>query len=204
MTTASGITCLILVLLSSTSCKGQNTIYSNGSLSQRLRNRKPVADVTAGTLLVCHSFGVQIATSFSLESLWLFLFLLLMLLLLLLLLLSLLILRGLWRGHVATLLRVVPYSATSFATFDPYKQKFREVLPQQSDVAVRFLAGAAAGTTATDVFRARMAAFLGCSGFCLPGTRQVTLWSLRFSAHMNANYHGPAAMPTSGTAAIPQ
>lgn len=72
--------------------------------------------------------------------------------------------RGLWRGHSATLLRVVPFSATSFATFDPYKAWLREGLPQLSDPAVRFLAGAGAGMTATtltyplDVFRARMAA----------------------------------------------
>jgi len=72
--------------------------------------------------------------------------------------------RGLWRGHSATLLRVVPFSATSFATFDPYKAWLRKAAPELNDPAVRFLAGAGAGMTATsltyplDVFRARMAA----------------------------------------------
>ncbi|CAK0902403.1 unnamed protein product [Prorocentrum cordatum] len=75
--------------------------------------------------------------------------------------------RGLWRGHGATLLRVVPYSATSFATFEPYKAWLRRSTPSSSDVTVRFLAGAMAGTTATtltyplDMFRARMAARMG-------------------------------------------
>jgi len=72
--------------------------------------------------------------------------------------------RGLWRGHVATLLRVAPYSATSFAVFDPYKALLRARAPDLDPVYTRFLAGAAAGTTATtltypfDLFRARMAA----------------------------------------------
>lgn len=75
--------------------------------------------------------------------------------------------KGLWRGHCATLLRVVPYSATSFAAFDPYKALLREKLPSQNEITVRFLAGAAAGMTATsvtyplDVFRARMAVHQG-------------------------------------------
>lgn len=74
--------------------------------------------------------------------------------------------RSLWRGHAATLARVVPYSATSFATFEPYKGYVRSALPPDysGDVLVRFLAGAAAGSTATtltyplDMMRARMAA----------------------------------------------
>eukprot|EP00429_Kryptoperidinium_foliaceum_P013621 CAMPEP_0176048418 /NCGR_PEP_ID=MMETSP0120_2-20121206/24052_1 /TAXON_ID=160619 /ORGANISM="Kryptoperidinium foliaceum, Strain CCMP 1326" /LENGTH=725 /DNA_ID=CAMNT_0017381837 /DNA_START=115 /DNA_END=2292 /DNA_ORIENTATION=- len=71
--------------------------------------------------------------------------------------------RSLWRGHGATLLRVVPYSATSFAAFEPYKGVVRWYFPSMGDVGVRFVAGAAAGATATaatyplDVLRARMA-----------------------------------------------
>lgn len=74
--------------------------------------------------------------------------------------------RALWRGHAATLIRVVPYSAISFSTFNPYKAYLREALPNSGDVTVRFMAGAAAGMTATaftyplDVLRARMA--VGC------------------------------------------
>eukprot|EP00405_Crypthecodinium_cohnii_P011732 CAMPEP_0206427480 /NCGR_PEP_ID=MMETSP0324_2-20121206/5063_1 /ASSEMBLY_ACC=CAM_ASM_000836 /TAXON_ID=2866 /ORGANISM="Crypthecodinium cohnii, Strain Seligo" /LENGTH=678 /DNA_ID=CAMNT_0053892763 /DNA_START=650 /DNA_END=2686 /DNA_ORIENTATION=+ len=78
--------------------------------------------------------------------------------------------RGLWRGHGATLLRVAPYSATSFCVFDTYKDKVRKLSPSLSDVSVRFLAGGAAGMTATtltyplDLFRARMAAHKGLEG----------------------------------------
>jgi len=73
-------------------------------------------------------------------------------------------LRGLWRGHGATLARVVPYSATAHASFDPYKRLLRQTVPELGDVPVRFVAGAAAGTSATtltyplDMLRARMAA----------------------------------------------
>mmetsp|Transcript_96327 Transcript_96327/g.277414 ORF Transcript_96327/g.277414 Transcript_96327/m.277414 type:complete len:543 (+) Transcript_96327:2-1630(+) len=78
--------------------------------------------------------------------------------------------RGLWRGHGATLLRVAPYSATSFAVFDPYKGRIRELAPGLGEIYVRFLAGAGAGMTATaltypfDLFRARMAAHQGREG----------------------------------------
>lgn len=70
---------------------------------------------------------------------------------------------GLYRGHSATLLRVIPYSATSFLTFDTYRQWLsREGYLDK--VTVRFIAGALAGATATtltyplDMMRARMAA----------------------------------------------
>lgn len=78
-------------------------------------------------------------------------------------------LRGLWRGHVATLLRVVPYSGTTYATFDIYKARaklYGEPLGV-GDLQVRFIAGAAAGATATtltyplELLRARMAAHWG-------------------------------------------
>lgn len=72
-------------------------------------------------------------------------------------------LTALWRGHGATLLRVVPYSAASYATFDIYKKGLKDAFPNSGDVLVRFLAGAGAGMTATgltyplDMLRARMA-----------------------------------------------
>eukprot|EP00927_Polykrikos_kofoidii_P046277 TRINITY_DN40494_c0_g1_i1.p1 TRINITY_DN40494_c0_g1~~TRINITY_DN40494_c0_g1_i1.p1 ORF type:complete len:645 (-),score=91.26 TRINITY_DN40494_c0_g1_i1:290-2224(-) len=78
--------------------------------------------------------------------------------------------RGMWQGHGATLLRVVPYSATTFTVFDPYKVRLRQAMPEASDVTVRFLAGAAAGATSTsityplDMMRARMAAHRGPEG----------------------------------------
>ncbi|CAE8596793.1 unnamed protein product, partial [Polarella glacialis] len=75
--------------------------------------------------------------------------------------------RGLFRGHGATLLRVVPYSAISYTVFDPYKASLRQNVPGFGDVQVRFVAGAGAGATATmltyplDMLRARMAAHCG-------------------------------------------
>mmetsp|Transcript_25683 Transcript_25683/g.47023 ORF Transcript_25683/g.47023 Transcript_25683/m.47023 type:complete len:686 (-) Transcript_25683:64-2121(-) len=71
--------------------------------------------------------------------------------------------RGLWRGHGATLMRVVPYSATTYSVYDPYKARLRRSFPECGDITVRFWAGALSGATATsltfplDVFRARMA-----------------------------------------------
>jgi solute carrier family 25 protein 42 len=70
---------------------------------------------------------------------------------------------GLWRGHGATLMQQVPKSATTYVTFDAYRQ-----IIQQADVvdniSARFMAGAMAGATATtftyplDLMRAQMAA----------------------------------------------
>lgn len=100
--------------------------------------------------------------------------------------------RGLWRGHSATLLRVAPYSATSFAVFDPYKGAVRDFFPGLNEVYVRFLAGAGAGMTATsltypfDLFRARMAAHRGAEspydGY------------LRATVHIVRNEGGPRAL----------
>jgi len=101
--------------------------------------------------------------------------------------------QGLWRGHGATLLRVVPYSATTFATFDAYTVVVRDAAPGLGDVGVRFVSGAAAGATATaltyplDVLRARMAVQVGKEaapdGYCQALRRMVrtegpgSLWS---------------------------
>eukprot|EP01012_Entosiphon_sulcatum_P015033 TRINITY_DN20059_c0_g1_i1.p1 TRINITY_DN20059_c0_g1~~TRINITY_DN20059_c0_g1_i1.p1 ORF type:complete len:684 (+),score=73.42 TRINITY_DN20059_c0_g1_i1:81-2132(+) len=71
---------------------------------------------------------------------------------------------GLWRGHGATLLRVVPYSAVSYLTFERYERSLCQLTKRESDVYSRFFAGAMAGATATsltyplDLLRARMAA----------------------------------------------
>jgi len=69
---------------------------------------------------------------------------------------------GLWRGHCATLMRVIPYSATTFMTFDRYCLHLTSL--DLDSVTIRFLGGALAGATATtltyplDLMRARMAA----------------------------------------------
>ena len=69
----------------------------------------------------------------------------------------------LWKGNSATILRVIPYSATQFAAFRGYSHiimvdEFTPLTPFQ-----RFIAGAGAGATATcltyplDFLRTRMA-----------------------------------------------
>lgn len=69
----------------------------------------------------------------------------------------------LWKGNSATILRVIPYSATQFAAFRGYSHlimvdEYTPLTPWQ-----RFLAGAGAGATATcltyplDFLRTRMA-----------------------------------------------
>ena len=71
--------------------------------------------------------------------------------------------RGLWRGHGAQMLRVVPYAATGYVSFDYYQHVLLQHTERQ-DTLTRLCAGAAAGATAVtltyplDLLRARMAA----------------------------------------------
>lgn len=80
---------------------------------------------------------------------------------------------GLWIGNGATMIRVVPYAAITYLSFDYYKSLFNYVLrcigfdlgpESHTSVAVRFLCGALAGATSTtctyplDLMRARFAA----------------------------------------------
>ena len=69
----------------------------------------------------------------------------------------------LWKGNTATILRVIPYSATQYAAFRGYSHlimvdEYTPLTPLQ-----RFFAGAGAGATATcitypfDFLRTRMA-----------------------------------------------
>eukprot|EP00040_Diaphanoeca_grandis_P033676 m.206714 g.206714 ORF g.206714 m.206714 type:complete len:669 (-) comp32964_c0_seq1:31-2037(-) len=72
---------------------------------------------------------------------------------------------GLWRGHTATLLRVFPYAAITFTSYDKYEELFSSSsVFGSSSIVSRFFAGAAAGATAhtftypLDLMRARLAA----------------------------------------------
>lgn len=81
-------------------------------------------------------------------------------------------LTGLWIGNGATMLRVVPYAAITYLSFDFYQSRVNELLKQwfsvacdeKHDVFVRFFCGALAGATSTtctyplDLMRARFAA----------------------------------------------
>ena len=78
---------------------------------------------------------------------------------------------ALWRGTGAAVVRILPYSATTFAVFPAYVDALNAALGTRGDdaasgrtVAARFLAGALAGTTATvityplDLLHARVSA----------------------------------------------
>eukprot|EP00667_Euglena_gracilis_P003035 EG_transcript_3042 len=70
---------------------------------------------------------------------------------------------ALWIGNMAAVLRVMPFSAITFLTFDRYELECMKRLHRDSDFATQFVAGAAAGCTAAtvtypfDLLRARMA-----------------------------------------------
>nr|CCC93647.1 putative mitochondrial carrier protein [Trypanosoma congolense IL3000] len=85
---------------------------------------------------------------------------------------------GLWIGNGAMMVRVVPYAAVTFATYDYYHEGFQYLLyDKRTDsgtggraVAVRFLSGSFSGATATactyplDLMRARLATHSVTSG----------------------------------------
>jgi len=75
---------------------------------------------------------------------------------------------SLWRGNMATLMRIVPHAAVGYVTFDKAEGLIQQVSgEQQKTPFTRFVAGAVAGATATmvsypfDLLRARMAAHWG-------------------------------------------
>lgn len=75
--------------------------------------------------------------------------------------------RALWRGHTASLLRVVPYAGIQFMTYDFLKRRFIEQFKNREDQALRvsetMLCGGTAGAVGTaatyplDLARSRMA-----------------------------------------------
>ena len=72
--------------------------------------------------------------------------------------------RGLWAGNGAAMMRVVPYSALTFTSFDRYEKLIQTTFGREKSIVTRLGAGAAAGATATlvtyplDLLRTRMAA----------------------------------------------
>jgi len=77
--------------------------------------------------------------------------------------------KGLWRGNVTNVLRVIPYSACQFTSYDMFKSKMVGSDGQLSPLQ-RVLAGALAGITATtvthplDVIRLRLAVEVNLKG----------------------------------------
>lgn len=61
--------------------------------------------------------------------------------------------RGLWRGNGSAMLRVMPYSATVFMTYDKAELYLKHHIFDKdvNQVMLRFSAGAIAGVTATAV-----------------------------------------------------
>eukprot|EP00992_Anisonema_acinus_P000878 TRINITY_DN10315_c0_g1_i1.p1 TRINITY_DN10315_c0_g1~~TRINITY_DN10315_c0_g1_i1.p1 ORF type:complete len:637 (+),score=110.74 TRINITY_DN10315_c0_g1_i1:55-1911(+) len=72
---------------------------------------------------------------------------------------------ALWRGNGATIIRVVPYAAITYSSFDRYHQLLTRLVRCDKNVYTRLAAGSAAGATATactypfDLMRARMAVY---------------------------------------------
>lgn len=70
---------------------------------------------------------------------------------------------ALWRGNGATMVRIMPHAGIVYMSFDRYNTALRTLVPDVPAASQRFLAGAAAGATATaltyplDLMRARMA-----------------------------------------------
>jgi solute carrier family 25, member 42 len=70
---------------------------------------------------------------------------------------------SLWRGNLATMIRVMPYAAVNFTIFSRTKDKLNTMEYNIHPIAVRFIAGATSGAIATfityplETLRARMA-----------------------------------------------
>ncbi len=78
--------------------------------------------------------------------------------------------RGLWRGHSATLARVMPYAGIQFVSFDSYKSLLMRDGETRLTPGRRLLAGSMAGATSVictyplDLLRARMAVLNAAQG----------------------------------------
>ena len=55
---------------------------------------------------------------------------------------------GFYRGNGASVMRVAPYAATIFTTFDAYERTIRRTMKVDQSAATRFCAGSLAGMTA--------------------------------------------------------
>lgn len=58
--------------------------------------------------------------------------------------------RGFWRGNLVNILRTAPFKAVNFCAFDTYRKQIRRLTGNEETTNIeRFIAGAAAGMTAT-------------------------------------------------------
>jgi len=59
-------------------------------------------------------------------------------------------LKGFWKGNFVNILRTAPFKAINFYAYDTYKNKLTRMLGNEESTNIeRFVAGAAAGITAT-------------------------------------------------------
>ena len=98
---------------------------------------------------------------------------------------------ALWRGNLATLIRVVPYSATNFMVFSKTRDALQASFPDHRHAPLlKFSAGAISGSVATaltyplETLRARMAVNRGAKQGYVDAVRSIvrsegilTLWS---------------------------
>ncbi|KAF4685252.1 hypothetical protein FOZ63_023979 [Perkinsus olseni] len=75
-------------------------------------------------------------------------------------------LSGLWKGHIATLVRIMPYSATNFTVFDRLYRRLQDspyITQHVPAMLIRFFSGSVSGAAAicvsypADVLRSRLA-----------------------------------------------
>ena len=84
---------------------------------------------------------------------------------------------ALWRGNGATMVRIMPHAGIVYMCFDKYNGALGALLPDTPAASQRFVAGAAAGATATavtyplDLMRARMAIDMSRDG-----SRYASMW----------------------------
>jgi len=104
---------------------------------------------------------------------------------------------SMWKGNSAAVIRVIPYNAIQFASYEIYKDNFKS--PNLSTAAVSLLSGSCAGVTAVgctyplDTVRARMALQLeGTSATAYKGVGDALVTILREEG-VHALYRGMSA-----------
>jgi hypothetical protein len=112
---------------------------------------------------------------------------------------------GFYRGNGAGVLRVAPYAATIFTTFDMYEDALCGVMNVPHSTATRFCAGSAAGMTAgalthpLDLLRTRIAATWGTDAAAADTAAAAAAAAGDSSKHGN----GSVATATATAAAAP-
>ena len=121
---------------------------------------------------------------------------------------------ALWRGTGAAVVRILPYSATTFAVFPAYVDALNAAFGVRGDdvssgrtVAARFLAGALAGTTATvityplDLLHARVSAHTPVATGAAPGLHPSFAATHHHHRRATAAPARPTTSPVDGAAA---